>query len=240
MSDVQSNGGALAGVDLGVRQTTISDGTILLSPKPSASHSKKLRRIQKKLSRQKRGSANYTKTISKLKTLHYKIANKRLDWAHKTTHAMTHKYSVLGMETLKVKNLMSHKSHLGSSLSDVSLGELNRQLDYKSVWYGCKVLRASQFFPSSKLCSGCGTKNDVGRKTYWTCFDCNMLHDRDINAAKNLKNWALEELKTLSTVGQTGTLVGDYCTPMGQACGVGSSGFDASRNETIDHEAGIS
>ena len=185
-----ANNGPVVGVDLGIRNLiTISDGTVVQAPKPGNTAQKRQRRLAKSMSRKTKGSANYKKAKARLEKLHSRVANKRLDFTHKTTKMMTTKYGLIGMETLQVKNLMSKKGNLGRSLADVALGELNRQLDYKAGWYGSKILRADRFFPSSKICSVCSTKNSPGRTASWSCERCGVKHDRDENAAQNLLAW---------------------------------------------------
>jgi transposase len=106
---------------------------------------------------------------------------------------------VIGAETLAVKNMMtaggSRKRGLNRALGDAGLGELFRQLDYKTGWYGARIVKADRWFPSSKLCSGCGVvkaKPHLAERTYM-CHSCGLTIDRDLNAAVNLARYAQQE-----------------------------------------------
>ena len=120
----------------------------------------------------------------------------RRDRTHKLTTQLSQAYDVIGAETLAVKNMMaargSRKRGLNRSLGDAGLGELFRELDYKSGWYGSRIIKAERSFPSSKLCSGCGavkTKLHLAERTYH-CQGCGLKIDRDLNAAVNLARYA--------------------------------------------------
>ena len=144
------------------------------------------------------------------------MANLRTDRTHKLTTQLSQTHDVIGAETLAVKNMMaaggSRKRGLNRALADASLGTLLRQLDYKSGWYGSRIVKADRWFPSSKTCSGCGavkTKLHLSERTY-KCDSCGLVIDRDLNAAVNMARYAHNE-----TVPSTGVVTGGAdCKPL--------------------------
>jgi putative transposase len=127
------------------------------------------------------------------------VANVRADRLHKLTTGLSQAHDVIGGETLAIKNMMTaggaRKRGLNRALADAGLGGLSRQLDYKAGWYGARVVRADRWFPSSKLCSGCGVvkaKLRLSERIY-ECDSCGLVIDRDLNAAVNLARYAQNE-----------------------------------------------
>jgi len=193
---------AVVGVDLGVKTlATLSDGTQIIGSKASKMCEKKLRRLNQSLSRKlgaKKGekkSANFIKTKKQISRLYAKAANIRSEDTHKLTTMLTQKYGVIAIEDLNVKGMMSNHK-LARAVADMSFFEFRRQLEYKALSAGVKIVIANMWFASSKTCSVCNFKSDEMplhiRK--WTCRNCKSEHDRDINAAINLKNYALENV----------------------------------------------
>lgn len=185
----KSRGNGTVGVDLGIKTlATCSDGTTHENPKALKKNLKKLKRKQRQLSRKKKGSKNREKEKNKLSKLHYRISNIRKDCLHKATSKIIDDNQVVVLEDLKISNMMkNHK--LAQAISDVGMYEFKRQIDYKSVWNRRLVIYADQYFPSSKQCSCCGHKKDklgLDERTY-SCSNCGMNMDRDLNAAKNLE-----------------------------------------------------
>ena len=210
------------GVDVGIKTlATVSDGRVFENPKALKSAENKLRCCQKSVSRKKKGSKNRKKAVLRLQRQHYRISNIRKDSIHKLTTAITKSCGVLGIEDLNVKGMLkNHK--LARALSDASLSETHRQLEYKSKWFGVEVFKADRFYPSSKTCSKCGNiKSDLTLSDReYHCGVCGLIIDRDLNASINLESVAVG-----STV---------------LACRLGSSGLSAMQiNETTDW-AGIS
>lgn len=193
------------GVDLGIKHlATLSNGQKFDNIRAYQTNKKKLRRLQKKLSRQykkgaERQSNNYKKTKLKIAKLHNKITNIRKDVLHKLTTYLATNFHTVVIEDLKVKNMVKNHN-LASAILDGGLFEFKRQLLYKKEKFGGKVILANTFYPSSKLCSCCGTKNDSLKlsERVWVCKSCKTTLDRDLNASLNLEK--LKDLAVSSTV----------------------------------------
>jgi putative transposase len=190
------------GVDLGLKTlATLSDGTQVIGSKVSRRLENKLRKLNKSLSRKigaKKGekkSANFIKTRKLISRLYAKMANIRADETHKLTTMLVKNYGLIGIEDLNVKGMMSNHK-LARSVADMSFFEFRRQLEYKAPMFGVKIVVADRWFASSKTCSSCGKKIDKLPLSIrkWTCEHCNTIHDRDVNAAINLKDYALANI----------------------------------------------
>ena len=199
------------GVDLGLLDLAVlSDGTKITGSKPHKALLKRLRRMNKSLSRKtgarkgEKKSKNFIKTHNKLARLHARIANIRNDETHKLTSMLTRNYSIIGIEDLNVSG-MARNHHLARAVLDMSFFEFRRQIEYKSGMTGSKVVVADRFYPSSKICSSCGHKREEELPLSireWDCSLCRTHHFRDQNAALNLKNNAVS-----CTVSACGELV---------------------------------
>ena len=134
-----------------------------------------------------KSSANRQKAVHQLARAHSRIANIRRDALHQATSILTKTKSAIMLENLNVSGMMKNR-HLAQAIADVGLHEFRRQMIYKGVWYGCKILLADRFFPSTKRCSQCGTLKtmDLNEREYH-CECCGLFLDRDLNAALNLK-----------------------------------------------------
>ena len=183
------------GIDLGIKDYAIlSDGRKFSNPKHLENTKKRLAHLQKVLTRKEKGSKNYEKMRIKVAKCHRKIANKRNDYLHNLSSYLVNNYKTICLEDLNVKG-MQKNHHLARAIQDASGGEFTRQLQYKSDWNGDNIIYIGRFEPSSKTCSFCGYVNHdlklSDRK--WTCPKCGTKHDRDINAAINIKEMAFKE-----------------------------------------------
>jgi putative transposase len=179
----------VVGVDLGInRMAQVSDGTYFENPRALKKAQKKLKRLQRVVSRRKKYSSNRHKAVRQLAKAHARVANIRKNALHQTTTYLTKTKSAIVLEDLNVSGMMKNH-HLAQSIGDVGMSEFRRQLAYKGQWFGCEVLVADRFFPSSKRCSQCGTvKESLGldQRSY-QCENCGAVIDRDLNAAINLE-----------------------------------------------------
>ncbi len=176
------------GLDLGLKSMVItSDGHTHGNPKFFHQDEKKLARAQRRLSKKKKGSKNRAKARLKVARIHARIRDRRRDYQHKLSTQLIRENQTVCVESLQVKNLV--KNHcLAKAISDVGWSEFVRQLEYKAAWYGRTLVKIDKFYPSSKRCFDCGhvlssLTLDVRS---WTCPACGVVHDRDINAAKNI------------------------------------------------------
>lgn len=177
------------GVDLGLHDVvTLSTGEKTGNERFFTKDEKKLARAQRCLARKQKGSKNREKARRKVARIHARIADRRCDFLHKLTTRLIRDNQVVCIESLQVKNMLGNHT-LAKAIADVGWGELVRQLQYKAAWYGRAVVAIDKWYPSSKRCSACGhildsLPLDVRQ---WTCPECGTVHDRDVNAALNIK-----------------------------------------------------
>lgn len=186
------------GVDLGVSDfATLSTGEIIKGPKPHKALMQRLRRLSKNLSHKQIGSNNRKKAKLQLAKLHYRITNIRRDALQQLTTRLTRDHHLIGIEDLHVKGMMQNR-RLSRSIADMGFHEFRRQLEYKAAANDVKIVVVDRWFASSKRCSACNCKlNELPLSVReWKCRSCGALHQRDINAAINLRNWAVSSTVT--------------------------------------------
>jgi len=198
------------GVDLGIHSfAKLSTGEEIKGPKPHKALLDRLKRLSRSLSRKQKGSRNRIKAKIKLSRLHYRIANIRRDAIHQLTTKLTETFSIIGIEDLHVKGMLRNR-RISRSIADMGFHEFRRQLEYKADRQSKKVVIADRWFASSKTCSNpnCGykLKNLSLSVREWTCPQCSMHHDRDLNAAKNLENLAVSSTVSACGASSGGTI----------------------------------
>lgn len=189
-----------AGVDLGVSAlATLSTGESITGPKAHKAFLARLQRLSRGLSRKVKNSENRKKA-----KLHARISNVRKDALHQLTTSLTRRFHTIGIEDLNVCGMVKNR-HLSRAISDMGFFEFRRQLEYKATQRGGMIVVADRWYPSSKTCSSCGHKIETLPLTVreWTCPECGSVHDRDVNAAINLRNLAVSS--TVSACGEEGS-----------------------------------
>ncbi|WP_107092286.1 RNA-guided endonuclease InsQ/TnpB family protein [Streptomyces sp. NRRL B-1140] len=176
------------GVDVGLDHLlTLSTGEKITNPRHERRDRARLAKAQRELSRKAKGSNNRAKARRKVARVHARIADRRRDHLHKLTTRLVRENQTLVIEDLTVRTMVRNRS-LARAISDAAWAQFRSLLEYKAAWYGREVIAVDRFFPSSRLCSGCGALQDkmpLHVRT-WTCGSCGTTHDRDVNAAKNL------------------------------------------------------
>jgi putative transposase len=188
---------ANVGIDAGLNHLlTLSTGEKISNPRHERRDRRKLAKAQRALARKEKGSANRVKAKAKVARAHARITDRRRDFLHKVTTRLVRENQTLAIEDLTVRNMVKNHS-LARAISDASWREMRSMLEYKAQWYGRRLVAVDRWFPSSKLCSarGCGHMNDtmpLNVRT-WTCPSCGTVHDRDVNAARNILAAGLAE-----------------------------------------------
>ena len=212
------NTNKVIGIDLGLKTFAVySTGEEVVNPRFFRKGERKLARAQRHLSRKERHSANRQKAKRKVALVHRYIANHRNNFLHQLTHRLVNQYDGFCIEDLSVKGMARTK--LAKSITDAAFGEFRRQLEYKALWERKSVAVISRWFPSSKMCGSCGTLNHtlaLSDRT-WSC-DCGATHDRDLNAAMNIRQEGFRQL----AAGQAESL---------NACGAGTRLMGATGDE---------
>jgi len=198
------------GIDVGIKTFVVcSDGRRFENPKNLRKAMSKLKFLSRQHSRKKKGGKNRERARRSLAKRHEKVANRRIDFLHKTSDALADENQVgtICVEDLNVKGMLgNHK--LAGVISDCAWGEFFRQLEYKCKWRGIRLVRIGRFDPSSRLCP-CGFRNDrltLSDRT-WTCPKCRRVHDRDVLASNNIKMFGLAKLASLEEKTAAGTVV---------------------------------
>jgi len=179
----------VVGIDAGITAlVTLSTGEKVENPKFEKWDRERLARAQRELARKEKGSKNRDKARVKAARVHARIADRRRDHLHKLTTRLVRENQTVVIEDLSVRNMLGNH-RLARAISDAAWSELRSQLEYKCAWYGRDLIVVDRFYPSSRICSACGHQVpalalDVRE---WTCPKCGIIHDRDVNAAHNLR-----------------------------------------------------
>jgi putative transposase len=176
------------GADLGLKEFVIlSTGETVGNPKFFHKDEKKLAKAQRRHAKKKKGSKNRAKACKKIASIHARIADRRRDFLHQLSTRLIRENQTICVESLQVKNMVKNHS-LAKAISDVGWSEFVSQLEYKAAWYGRNLVKIDKWYPSSKRCFDCGhilDSLDLDVRV-WTCPECGVVHDRDINAARNI------------------------------------------------------
>jgi putative transposase len=194
---------AEVGIDVGIKTlATTSDGEKIENPRPLLRREKRLKRLGRRLSRKVKGGANRKKARLKVAKLHAKISDTRRDTLQKLTTKIIRENQAIFVEGLNVAGMIQNHN-LAKHIVDAAFSEIFRELEYKAKWYGRTYLPLDRFFPSSKLCSSCGHLLDELPLSVreWDCPACGAHHDRDVNAAINIKRAGQYLLKLQKTTG---------------------------------------
>lgn len=199
-----SGTGAVVGIDLGVKDfAVLSTGEKIANPRPLERKARNLARYQRRMAHCQRGSANRGKAKRKVAVAHRKVRHARTDFLHQTTTRLIHEHDVIAIEDLNISGMtrsargtidepgkrVRQKAGLNRAVLDAALGEFRRQLEYKAHRAGRTLSVVDRWFPSSKTCSACGhllAELSLNIRA-WNCPACRTRHDRDINAAKNIR-----------------------------------------------------
>ena len=199
------------GIDLGIKDFVItSDGEKFENKDFFKSTMQKLRVAQRSLARKQKGSKKREKQKLVVALLHEKIRNQRQDYLHKISKYLVDNYDTICIEDLSVSNMVKNNC-LARAISDMGWRELRTMIEYKSKWQGKNISVIGRFEPSSKTCSCCGyiNKGITLKDREWTCPQCNTVHDRDVNASKNIKKFGLRNKPSVA-----------QSEPLGCACNV--------------------
>jgi putative transposase len=180
---------AQVGLDLGLHDTVVLDtGEKVGNPKFFTQDEQRLAKAQRRLAKKQLGSQNRAKAKQDVARIYARIADRRRDFLHKLSTRIMRENQTICVESLNVKAMAKHPT-LAKAIHDVGWGEFVRQLTYKADWYGLTLVAIDKWYPSSKRCFDCGhVLGSLSLATrQWTCPACGVAHDRDVNAAKNIK-----------------------------------------------------
>ena len=184
------------GLDLGIKDFIVDSNRNRYENKHFyKNQEKKLKKLQRQLSKKQKGSNNRNKLKIKLAKVHEKISNQRNTYLHQITSKLVNENQIICIEDLNVKGMMSNHK-LAKSIQELSLYEFRRQLEYKCNWYGRRLVIINQFYPSSKTCHNCGYiyKDLKLSEREWICPHCGKLIDRDYNASLNILDNGLKQI----------------------------------------------
>jgi putative transposase len=193
------------GIDVGIKSLLVtSNGDKIENEQFLKKQLKKLKYLQRQHSKKKKESKSREKSRKRLAKQHQKVVNQRNNYLHQVSSKIINDNQVICLETLSIKNMI--KDHnLAQAISDVSFGNLISMLEYKAKWHNRQVIKIDRWYPSSKTCSNCYhlLSNMKLSTRDWTCPECGIIHDRDINAAKNILQQGLNKLSGLGTKSDT-------------------------------------
>jgi len=185
----------MIGVDVGIKTfAALSNGEIIEHPKFLKNSLKRLKCLQRRVTKKVLNSNNWKKAVKQVSKIHELISNQRNDFQHKVSKRLISENQAVAVETLNIKGIMrNHK--LAQAIGDSAWYSFVLKLTYKAEWFGKTILKIGMFEPSSKTCNICGFKNSelTLKDREWQCPECKNTHDRDINAAINIKKFALAE-----------------------------------------------
>jgi putative transposase len=187
----------VVGLDAGLSAAvTFDDGTKVAPPRYLERRLKQLKRRSRALSRAKKGSRRRARARWRLARGHARVRDCRREWLHQWSSRIVHDSQVICVEDLNVSGMLRNR-HLSRALADGALAELQRQLEYKALWNGRTFVRVGRWFPSTKRCSACGfvVEKLLLSARRWTCPECGIEHDRDVNAAINIRQEGLRILE---------------------------------------------
>lgn len=207
----KTNGQGKIGIDLGLKDFLVdSDGNRVANPKYLEKKQIKLARYQRAFSRKQKGSNNRNKARLKVAKLHEDITNSRNDFLHKLSRKLINENQVIGVEKLKVKNMVKNR-RLAKAISSASWSKFCEMLNYKSrESQNCSIVYMDTYFPSTHICNNTGLKLDYKLKLTdrtWKCPHCNETHDRDLNAARNIRNEALTTIELHKVPDRSGVVL---------------------------------
>lgn len=177
------------GIDLGVHDVVVLDtGEKVGNPKFFHQDEQRLAKAQRRLARKQKGSKNREKARITVARIQARISDRRRDFLHKLSTRIIRENQTVCIESLNVKGMVKNRK-LAKAIADVGWGEFVRQLTYKAEWYGRTLVAIDKWYPSSKRCCDCGhVLSSLALDTrHWSCPECGCVHDRDVNAAKNIK-----------------------------------------------------
>ena len=199
LPDVPATCSNPVGLDVGLESfVTLSDGEKVTPPKFYRKAEKKMARLQRQVSRCQKQSNRRQKAKARLARFHARVTNQRKDFLHNLSARIVREFDTLCIEDLNLNGLV--KTKLAKSFSDAALGEFLQQLQYKAQWRGGQVVKVGRFYPSSKTCYTCGSKQAlILSQRRWTCEGCGGQHDRDTNAAQNILREGLRTVAVMTT-----------------------------------------
>jgi putative transposase len=179
----RSTTGKSVGIDLNSKEYVLSNGIRFPIPKYLHENQAQIARLQRQLSKKKKGSNNRKKARLKLNKAHHRIKQKRLDYFHKLSLQLVKDYDVISLEDLHVASIQRWNGHVAK---DNGFAMMRRFIEYKSELYGTETVIIDRWYPSSQTCSCCGSIRNIGRDPVYNCHTCGLVMDRDLNAAINI------------------------------------------------------